>query len=284
MKTIFNILDRRRPVFIWWFSVLSVVFVCYAIILLDGYVDFSPMLVISVVLASWYGNSKAGLFLALVASGSLYITRENFVSNVLERAPPIYDTIIILFSLLFIAVIVTNFRKIHGVEALAADTDSLTGVHSSRSFYAELANEILRSNRYKHTFSLAYVDIDNFKNINDTLGHSTGDNLLIEVSSCLLSTFRTTDTVARIGGDEFVCLMPETEKSQARSAVLKAQLSMTEAVSRNDWDVSFSVGVVTFEKSPEDVREAVKVADELMYSVKNNNKDDIAYEVWHGNA
>lgn len=111
-----------------------------------------------------------------------------------------------------------------------------------------------------------------------------GDNLLIELSSCLQSIFRITDTVARVGGDEFICLMPETERSQAKSAALKTKLSMAEAMSRNNWNVSFSVGVVTFEKLPEDVREAVKVADELMYSVKNNNKNDIACAVWPGSA
>jgi diguanylate cyclase (GGDEF)-like protein len=169
---------------------------------------------------------------------------------------------------------------VYGFEAEAADTDTLTGVHSLRSFYAEIANEILRSRRYEHRFSLAYIDVDDFKKINDTLGHHEGDRLLIELANCLTTSLRATDTVARIGGDEFVCLMPETEETQAKSAILNVESSLKKRMSKKNWNVSFSIGLVTFDTLPEDVHEALKVADELMYSVKKSKKNAIAYKVW----
>lgn len=284
MKTILSILEKRRPSFIWWLSVLCVVIICCVIALVVQHVDISPLIVIPVLLVSWYGTSRAGVKLAIFSAFSLLITNAWLVYLGIRSASPTYNSLVILFVCLLVAIVVTNFKKVHVVEVVAADTDTLTGVNSLRSFYAGIANEILRSNRYGHKFSLAYIDVDNFKHVNDTFGHAVGDKLLIELSKCLMSTFRLTDTVARVGGDEFVCLLPETGQNEAKAAILKAEKSLKESMKLNKWDVSFSIGVVTFEALPDDVHEAVKIADELMYFVKSNKKNDIAYRVWRGGA
>jgi diguanylate cyclase (GGDEF)-like protein len=229
-----------------------------------------------------YGGSKAGATIAIFTAISLLVTNRALSSFYIINISPVYDSLVALFVYLFIGIIVTNFRKVHRVEAVAADTDSLTGVYSSRRFYAELAKEIVRSKRYGHAFSLAYIDVDNFKQINDTLGHSIGDNLLIQLSKCLLESLRATDVVARIGGDEFVCILPEAEQIHAKSALLKAEKALKYSMEKHDWDVSISIGVVTFETLPDNVREDIKLADELMYEVKNNGKNNIAYRVRHG--
>ena len=131
-------------------------------------------------------------------------------------------------------------------------------------------------------FSLAYIDIDNFKRVNDTLGHSRGDELLITVAKTLKRSLRKTDLVARIGGDEFACLFPETEINAAKEAYTKAKESLSNEMSKNSWPVTFSVGVVTFDKTPEDLKKAIKIADELMYSIKNAEKNNVEYRVWSG--
>lgn len=282
MKTIFNILDKRRPRFIWLLSLLAIAVTCITLFLTENNVDLRPLLVLPVLLASWYGGSKAGASIAVLTAILLLATNWALGSFYSSTISLVYDSLVALFVYLFIGIIVTNFRKVHRVEAVAANTDSLTGVNSARRFYAELANEILRSKRYGHAFSLAYIDVDNFKQINDTLGHSIGDKLLIQLSKCLLESLRATDVVARIGGDEFVCLLPEAEQREARSALLKAEKALRDRMKKHGWDVSFSIGVVTFETSPDDVREAVQLADELMYEVKGNSKNNIAYKVWRG--
>ena len=181
---------------------------------------------------------------------------------------------------MLLAILIINFRDVHRIEAHAADTDNLTGIHNARSFYAELANELLRSKRYDHVFSLAYIDVDNFKNINDVLGHATGDRLLKEVADCLASSLRVTDIIARLGGDEYACLLPETGQEAAKSAFFKATALLNNRMKKNKWDVSFSIGVMTFENLPEDIKEAINLADKLMYSVKNISKDNVAYQVY----
>lgn len=279
MKTIFDILNKRQAASIWQLSVIVIAMIFFAIFIVKEYVDLTPFLVIPVLLASWYGSSKAGISLAiLIAITMLVATPDNDLLG-FGRSSSAYDVAAILAAYIFVAILVTNFRKVHGVEVVAADTDTLTGVHSLRSFYAEIANEILRSHRYRHEFSLAYIDVDDFKKINDTLGHAAGDKLLIDLSKNLVSSVRTTDTIARIGGDEFVCLFPETGKGEAKKAILKLEKSLKESMSIKNWDVSFSIGLVTFESLPEDVHEAIKIADDLMYSVKNNKKNNIAYKV-----
>ncbi len=284
MKTILNILDERRPRLIWLLSILAVIVICLAILLLNNIVDLRPLLVIPVLLASWYGGSKTGMAIAAISAISLFITNYSLVSYNINNSSALYDSIITLAAYVFISTIVTNFRKVHSVEVVAADTDTLTGLSSSRKFYIELEHELNRSRRYGHPLSLAYIDVDNFKNINDTLGHPVGDELLVQLSKTLQISLRATDTIARIGGDEFICLLPETEQNAAKSAIINTEKNLKDTMQKHSWDVSFSIGVVTFEILPEDVAQAVTLADDLMYQVKRENKNDIAYKIWRGVA
>ncbi len=236
--------------------------------------------VFPVTIASWYGSKKSGVLLALLSSALLVLIKiwhEGFHAiMLLSYALPC------AISLSILAILVTNFRNVHRVESIAADTDNLTNAYNSRGFYVELANELIRSSRYEHIFSLAYIDIDNFKMINDSHGHSAGDQLLIEVATILKESLRATDTIARIGGDEFACLLPETGQEEAKAAFSKASKLLKKRMNKNNWPVTFSVGMVTFETIPEDIKEAMKVADELMYSVKNSEKNNVSYKIWHG--
>ncbi len=238
--------------------------------------------VFPITLASWYGSKKSGIFLALVTTILLLFIHAIHTG---------FDTSIWLMYGLpcavgytALAILITNFRSVHRVESIAADTDNLTKINNSRGFYADLANELVRASRYEHVFSLAYLDIDNFKYINDTFGHAEGDRLLIAVANCLKQSLREADTVARLGGDEFVCLLPETEQEDAKAAFFKTSKLLKELIKKNDWPVSFSIGLVTFESIPVDIKVAMKIADDLMYSVKNEGKNDISYRVWHGEA
>jgi diguanylate cyclase (GGDEF)-like protein len=233
MKTIFNILDDRRPRLIWLLSILAIAGICVTMHLIDNRVDLEFLLALPVLLSSWYGGGKTGVSIAILAAVSLLVTNWTLGSFQSNDISPVYGSLVALFSYLFIGVIVTNFRKAHRFETVAADTDSLTGLYSSRRFYSELRDEILRAKRYEHTFSLAYIDVDNFKKINDILGHPVGDELLFQLSKCLLESLRTTDIVARIKGDEFVCLLPEAGQLEAKSAMLKIEKALKHSMNKH---------------------------------------------------
>ncbi len=284
MKTIFSVLDDWSSKSIWRLSLLIVVILICLYMLIGDSVTLEPLFVIPVIIASWYGSNKAGILLSC-ASAAILILVQAFIFKVdLDLQTVLLYSFPYVIAYSCAAILITNFRNVHRVEVDVADTDYLTGISNSRSFFSDLANELVRSNRYNRVFSLAYLDLDNFKYINDTKGHEVGDQLLKEVADCLHSNLRKTDIVARLGGDEFACLLPETKQDSARKAFLKLNGVLLERMKEHNWPVSFSVGVVTFEKCPDDVNQAVKLADDLMYSVKNNEKNAVAYKVWGGEA
>jgi diguanylate cyclase (GGDEF)-like protein len=235
-------------------------------------ISTEPFFVLPIILASWYGSKRSGVLLAIFSTTALVISRKLTNSYNFSLEPIIYDGVSHLVAFSLLAIIITNFRSVHRVEVVAADTDNLTNLLNPRGFYAEFANELLRSIRYEHIFSLAYIDIDNFKYINDSLGHTIGDKLMVEVAQCLKSALRATDTVARLGGDEFTCLLPETEPKAAKKAFSKVREMLLKNMESHDWPASFSVGMVTFETPPDDIKEAIKIADDLMYHVKTRKK------------
>lgn len=156
-------------------------------------------------------------------------------------------------------------------------TDELTGVANRRAFLEVAAREIERSRRYQHELSLAYLDLDGFKAVNDQRGHAVGDRVLIALAGLARATARSVDTVARIGGDEFVILMPETNARAAVPLAERLRAVCSRAAGSDAVPVTCSVGVVTFECAPTDVEDLLANADALMYEAKAAGGDSVRH-------
>jgi diguanylate cyclase (GGDEF)-like protein len=154
-----------------------------------------------------------------------------------------------------------------------AHNDYLTGVANVRHFYVQAQIELARSLRYKRPITIAYIDLDHFKKVNDTLGHSTGDKVLQAVAGTIRSTVRSTDFIARLGGDEFAILMPETSLDQAGIIIRKIQKSLQDMVNDNSWSITFSIGVVTCNDPGCSIQAMIREADDLMYFAKKEGKN-----------
>lgn len=282
MKTLLSILENRSENTMLALSIILIFFLVSLFVFFNNPTIFFPLFIIPVLLVSWYGGSKAGILLSVFSVCLILVINFYIIPKHIDTHLLIYSSISLFISCILAAVLVTNFQKVHKVEVIAAGTDNLTGAANTRAFHIELANEILRSVRYKHIFTLAYIDIDNFKYINDTYGHTIGDDLLIQVVKHLKSSLRQTDVIARIGGDEFACLFPETSLEEAKTAFSKASDLLRIEMQNKKWPVTFSVGIVTFETLPDDLKQAMKVADDLMYTVKNSDKNNVAYSIWQG--
>ena len=154
--------------------------------------------------------------------------------------------------------------------------DHLTKVDNRLSLTYRLNSLIAKMSRDGGGFALVYFDLDNFKTVNDTMGHTAGDLLIQSVVDVINENTRGTDAVSRLGGDEFAVLFTETRPEAAHKAVIKLQALLLEAMQTKNWPVTFSIGVVTCVELPESANHIISFADELMYSVKKSGKNRIA--------
>ena len=159
-------------------------------------------------------------------------------------------------------------------------TDDLTGLRNSRYFYEVLSLELHRSKRYGFHFSLLFIDLDHFKKVNDTHGHLVGSRLLHDVAQVMIEGLRETDLAFRYGGDEFVFLLPHTDREGALrlGRRLLDKLSATEFMKDADLNlrISASMGVATYPTDATTKEELIRLADEAMYEIKNTTRGGIA--------
>ena len=114
------------------------------------------------------------------------------------------------------------------------------------------------------------------------LGHSTGDRVLRAVTESIQRQIRPSDTLGRLGGDEFGLLLPETQEEDAKKVIDRIHTSLVNEMLKNNWTITFSMGVVTYCQAPQSVDDMVKLADNAMYQVKNNGKNGVSYQTYDG--
>jgi diguanylate cyclase (GGDEF)-like protein len=164
-----------------------------------------------------------------------------------------------------------------------ASTDFLTSAANGRRFFELLQLEFDRLQRYGRPFTLVYMDLDNFKMVNDQFGHPEGDRALRAIVRFAGENLRKVDVVARLGGDELALLLPEINEESARAVLVKLQKGLIAEMKRNNWPVTFSIGAVTCEgAAPATPADLVKLSDSLMYSVKRSGKNGIASMTYTG--
>ena len=155
-------------------------------------------------------------------------------------------------------------------------TDALTGLHNRRYFELFLKNEVDRSKRFSRGLGLILVDCDNFKEYNDTYGHPAGDEALQQLAKCLSAGRQHSDTVARIGGDEFVLVLPETELSGALEASRKIRAAVAQ-LSTLKRHISVSIGLVALHQADMDAESIIQQADVALYESKRRGKNRISF-------
>jgi diguanylate cyclase (GGDEF)-like protein len=132
--------------------------------------------------------------------------------------------------------------------------------------------EITRQKRYGGVFSLAILDLDNFKEVNDAEGHHVGDKALRLLADVLRAYTRKSDSLGRLGGDEFAILMPNTQQEDCVSLCDQLAAKIALRMADAGFAITASVGSTTFERAPESTHEALQLADKAMYSAKADSK------------
>jgi diguanylate cyclase (GGDEF)-like protein len=228
-------------------------------------------------LVAWLVGRRAAVFVSLASAACYFFTEQTTGHFDARPLIPYFNTFAQLAAFLFVTYFVSALRRSHDQERKLARTDDLTGVINRRSFFEAAQQEISRARRHRHPFTVAYMDVDDFKLINDNYGHSIGDTVLRSVTETIKNNIRAIDVVARLGGDEFVILMPETGEAAAEAVVARVHQNIMNTMRDYGWPITFSIGVVTWTTPPRTVDIMIKLADEAMYGVKNDGKNRVTH-------
>ena len=177
----------------------------------------------------------------------------------------------------FVVFLIARLREALRRERAAARTDFLTGVANRRGFEERAEVELGRARRNTMPVTVAYLDVDGFKTVNDRFGHDRGDDLLRSLTASMVANTRVTDVVARVGGDEFVLLLPGIDAGNAvtQLAILRRRVLHAAGVE----GITLSIGAITYLSAPDNVVEVMAAADRLMYGVKQAGRDSISHDI-----
>ena len=274
---------EKRSQFFWAMAGLAFIVAVGIVDFLTGYeIAFSLFYLIPISLVTWFAGRRLGIMAAIASALTWYITDIASGRPYSHPAIPFWNTGIRASFFFIVMALLSALRKALEHEKELARVDHLTGAVNARFFSYLAQREIDRSRRYKHPLTVVYIDLDHFKTVNDQFGHNTGDKVLRTVTNTASSQLRVTDVVARLGGDEFAVLLLETGQEDAQVMISKVQRSLLGEMRKNDWPVTFSIGVLTCTEMPGTVGELIKMADDLMYSVKKNGRNNVSYSIYTG--
>ncbi|MBI5014978.1 MAG: GGDEF domain-containing protein [Deltaproteobacteria bacterium] len=277
-------LQARTPRQVFSLSLLSILGLA-AIDHATGYeISLSVLYLGPVSLATWYVSPRAGL-LTSVLSAMAWLTVDHTAGHTYSNSLiPLWNASVRLGFFVVTATLLASVQQQLAALNRLARCDPLTGAMNGRAFAEEGARLLALGERHREPMTLAYVDLDNFKAVNDTLGHAAGDRLLGAVVAALRRSVRDYDLVARLGGDEFAILMPRVGSDDARLSTTRIRETLAKTVEQGGWPVGFSIGVATFKTMPPSIDVAIQVADTLMYVVKSGGKNNALFEEYDESA
>lgn len=240
--------------------------------------DFSLEVVYAlfILLSSWYAGRLQGLIVTFFSGTGIVLSYHFYSAQSLAMHYVNMGLEIVVLTA--ISLLTSALRENHLKAEYMASYDSLTGVSNRNSFFLLAQQMLHEASRYKRPLTLAFFDLDNFKQVNDRKGHLEGDKALKLVADVIRSSLRQADIVARFGGDEFVVLLPETDYDVADSVLRKLQSNLLDAMRENNWPITFSIGAVTCNTFHFTIDELLHLADRYLYSVKSLSKNDLRIE------
>ena len=199
---------------------------------------------------------------------SILLQLTTFVVQGISMGPMVTDTLVAAAASALTIFLARGVRENYLETVDLATHDHLTSLHNRRSFEAILSSEVARLDRYGGVFTLAMLDLDNFKALNDARGHHVGDQALQLLADVLGDHSRQTDSIARLGGDEFAILMPNTGEEDSRLRCRQLGATIAEKMTEAGYGITASLGHVSFMTAPESTAHAIRQADDAMYATK----------------
>lgn len=265
-------------------QILLLIFFLILIVAIFDYVtgfemSFSIFYLVPVSISSWYIRRSFSLFICIISAFTWMII-DVISGNMYSQAWIVVWNAAIRLGFFLIVSYLLSELKIHlDIEKILSRTDALTGLKNSRTFKEEINNILNISSHHPLIAAVGYIDLDNFKTVNDTMGHSEGDQVLMSVGSILSQSVRGSDIVGRLGGDEFAIALLVKDISDTEIFFNRLHNKLLDTMKDRGWPIGFSVGVAIFPTTPPNGDKALKYADELMYKIKNSEKNKVIYKI-----
>jgi diguanylate cyclase (GGDEF)-like protein len=238
-----------------------------------------PLYFAPIAYGAWRLSRRSAVVLALISTGVWFTANSTVDSASLSPLVWWLNALSQLTAFGLVGLLIAELRRRLYQERLLSRLDPLTGLANSRYFHEKSELVLAIARRQDLPIALAYIDLDNFKAVNDAHGHESGDEALRQVAEVLKRNSRTTDIAARLGGDEFALLLLGTSPSSVTALLDRIRVSLAEAMNERGWPVTVSVGALAFERAPVSLREAIHDADALMYRAKRSGKNRVYVEV-----
>ncbi len=276
------------------FSRRAVLLLSFAFIVAVGITDYrdsvllqpSVFYILPIMAVTWYVNRTWGVVFALLAMGIAGLADLHTDVRLYAGYGGAFlwqSAAHLLLYLLIVAGLDTTALRFNELRQ-KAEKDLLTGVLNKLTFHHYLRHHLRLARHENWLITVAYVDLDKFKLINDTCGHSEGDRILREVASIMRETLRQTDAIGRLGGDEFAFILQNTPTSGVQAVLESLRQAMRVRFAEERLPVTCSIGAVTFVDPPLDEQTALQIADSLMYQAKQSGRDRNFHKVIHPSA
>jgi diguanylate cyclase (GGDEF)-like protein len=267
---------KELNIFIFYL-IIAVMIGCitYLDYLIGSSLSLFLLYVFPIYLVSWYKGRASGFVIAFV-TGLLWRVVDIVVNTYTLNITYLFlGTLsrILIFSL--IAYLIAYNSKLYYDMKQLAYTDQKTGDYNYRAFIAFSEKMINNSVREETPISIAYFDMDHFKEVNDLYGHNEGDQVLLDFSTLVKKHIRTSDIFARIGGDEFVALFVGSEAKEACIVLNRINQAFSELMVTKGYHVTLSIGIMNVPKTIQTIETYIKEVDQLMYKAKLAGRNQI---------
>lgn len=233
-----------------------------------------PLYFIPISLGAWVARRTGAAFFAILASAawgisnwSWHASEAHFATNVLTQ----------LVAFGAVAALTASMRRNYDVAVRTSMIDALTGLANTRGFYERFESALELAQRRSDPLALVYIDLDDFKAVNDARGHAEGDRVLEALAKAMREGIRKADIAARLGGDEFALVLTDGTRDATEQAVRRLQARFGAVADEHGWPVKLSVGALVLDAVERDVRliDLMREADGLMYEAKREGKDTV---------